>query len=80
MRSSISIHENAPDMLLDTIAVMGANLGAYELKEADVVIRPDINGLASANFQQRNEAIMRGEQAGFAAIPKIKEKIAARSH
>lgn len=73
-------NQGSVDMLLDTIAIMGANLGAYELKEADIVIRPDINGLASANFQQRNEAIMRGEQAGFAAIPKIKEKIAARSH
>ena len=70
-------NQGSIDMLLDTIAIMGAALGGYELKEADVVIRPDINGLASANFQQRNDAILRGEQAGFAAIPKIKDKIAA---
>lgn len=65
------------DVMLDTIAIMGNTIGAYELRDADIVIHPDTKGLAAANFQQRNEAILRGEQAGFAAIARIKEKIAA---
>jgi NTE family protein len=72
-------NQGSIDLLLDTMAIMGNTIGSYELREADVVIRPDIKGLPVTNFQQRHEAIMRGEQAGFAAIARIREKIAARS-
>jgi NTE family protein len=67
------------DLLLDTISIMGMTIGGFELRDADVVIRPDIKGLPAASFQLRHDAILRGEQAGFAAIPRIKELIAARS-
>jgi len=78
-RPSGKRNQGSIDLMLDTIAIMGTTIGAYELRDADIVIRPEINGLPVANFQQRNEAIMRGEQAGFAAVPRIREKIAARS-
>ncbi len=67
------------DLLLDTISIMSVTLGGFEMRDADVVIRPDVKGLPAASFQQRHDAILRGEQAGFAAIPRIKELIAARS-
>ncbi len=78
-RPSGKHNQGTMDVLLDTMSIMGTTLGSYELRDADVVIHPNIAGLPSANFQQRNEAILRGEQAGFAAIPLIREKIAARS-
>ncbi|MDP5238115.1 patatin-like phospholipase family protein [Uliginosibacterium sp. 31-16] len=78
-RPSGKRNQGSVDLMLDTIAIMGTTIGAFELRDADIVIHPDTNGLPAANFQQRHEAILRGEQAGFAAIPKIKEKIAARS-
>lgn len=65
------------DVLLDTISIMGVTIGKYELREADIVIRPHIKGLPSANFQQRHQAILEGEKAGFAAIAHIRQKIAA---
>ncbi len=65
------------DVLLDTIAIMGTTIGRYELKDADIVIRPQIQNLPAANFQQRNEAIIEGERAGFAAIAAIRERLAA---
>lgn len=65
------------DMLMDTIAIMGNTLATYELREADVVIRPDIAGLPRSSFELRHEAILRGERAGFAAIPRIREALAA---
>ncbi len=65
------------DVLLDTIAIMGNTIGRYELKEADVVIRPQIQALPVASFQGRNEAIIEGERAGFAAIAPIRDKITA---
>jgi NTE family protein len=65
------------DVMLDTIAIMGNTIGRYELKEADVVVRPQIQALPVANFQGRNEAILEGERAGFAAIASIRERLAA---
>ncbi|HSD39980.1 MAG TPA: patatin-like phospholipase family protein [Rhodocyclaceae bacterium] len=72
-------NQGSIDLLLDTIAVMGHNIGARDLADADVVIRPDLLGVAATNFQQRNEAILQGERVGFAAIPRIREKLAAAS-
>jgi len=72
-------NQGSIDLLLDTIAVMGHTIGAHDLADADVVIRPDLLGLAATNFQQRNEAILQGERVGFAAIPRIREKLAAAS-
>jgi NTE family protein len=67
------------DVLLDTISIMGVRIGQYELREADVVIRPRIKGLPSASFEQRHQAILEGEKAGFAAIATIRQKISAWS-
>jgi NTE family protein len=65
------------DVLLDTIAIMGNTIADYELRDADIVVRPKIQGLPVANFQQRHEAILEGERAGFGAIAKIRERLVA---
>ena len=65
------------DLLLDTIAIMGGALGKSELAAADVVIRPELRGLPAASFQQRHEAILEGEKAGFAALARVREAMAA---
>jgi len=65
------------DLLLDTISIMGGALGKTELAAADVVIRPELRGLPATNFQQRHEAILEGEKAGFAAITRVRDAIAA---
>ncbi|WP_374603454.1 patatin-like phospholipase family protein [Niveibacterium sp.] len=65
------------DVLLDTIAIMGNRIADYELRDADVVVNPNIKGLPAANFQQRHEAILEGERAGFGAITRIRERLAA---
>jgi NTE family protein len=66
------------DQLLDTISIMGAALGKMELGAANVVIRPELRGVAATNFQQRNEAILEGERAAQAALPRIRELLASR--
>lgn len=65
------------DVLLDTIAIMGNRIADYELRDADVVVNPNIKGLPAANFQQRHEAILEGERAGFGAITRIRERLTA---
>ncbi|MFT3734328.1 MAG: patatin-like phospholipase family protein [Rhodocyclaceae bacterium] len=68
-------NQGSVNMLLDTMAIMGHTIGETELLGADVIIRPDIRGLPAANFQQRQEAILQGERAALAALPRIREKL-----
>ncbi len=59
-----------------SITIMGQKLGALELARADVVIRPSVNEIGPADFEQRNNAIMEGERAALAAMPQIRAKVA----
>jgi NTE family protein len=63
------------DVLLQTFTIMGNQLGANELREADVVIRPSIPSVGSADFKARHEAILEGEKAALAALPAIRAKL-----
>ena len=60
-----------------SIKFMGGKLGALELARADIVIRPKVNDIGPADFEQKNRAILEGERAAQAALPQIKAKIAA---
>ena len=60
-----------------SIRIMGTRLAAQELARADVVIRPQVNDIGAADFAQKNRAILEGERAAQAALPQIKEKLAA---
>ncbi|MGV3654915.1 MAG: patatin-like phospholipase family protein [Noviherbaspirillum sp.] len=63
------------DMLLQTFAIMGQSLNQHELKEADIVIRPQLNSMKGSDFASRNLAILAGEQAATAALPQILQKL-----
>jgi NTE family protein len=65
------------DIVLQSFAIMGKQLAGNELADADIVIRPETGAMRSTDFNNRNLAIMEGEKAALAAIPSIKEKIAA---
>ncbi|TAK69856.1 MAG: patatin-like phospholipase family protein [Betaproteobacteria bacterium] len=64
------------DVLLQTFAIMGQSIVRYELRDADVVIRPQISGLKATDFQDRHMAVIEGEKAVAAALPEIKAKLA----
>ena len=70
----------APGDLLGTvgqsIAIMGQKLGQAELSRADVVIRPEVLDIGAADFSQRSNAIMEGEKAALAAMPRIRARVA----
>lgn len=70
----------APGSLLgnvnQSIAIMGRKLGAQELARADIVIRPDVDEIGPAGFEQRNDAILEGEKAAMAALPQIRAALA----
>ncbi len=60
-----------------SIKIMGQKLGAQELARADIVIRPQVNDIGAADFEQKNRAIMEGERAAQAMLPQIRAKLAA---
>ncbi len=62
-------------LLLQTFAIMGKSINRYELKEADVVIRPPLIGVSSADFTSRVRAIRSGRETALALLPEIKAKL-----
>lgn len=63
------------DVLLQTFAIMGQSINSYELKDADIVIRPELGAMKGNDFAARNTAILAGEQAAMAQMAIIKKKL-----
>ena len=64
-------------MLLQTFAIMGRSINRFELKEADVVMRPTLAGVSGADFTARAKAIQSGREAALAAVPQLRQRLAA---
>jgi NTE family protein len=67
--------EGAVDMILQTTSIMGRSINQYALKQADVVVRPALDGVRGSDFSQKQQAIAAGRQAMLAALPKLKEAL-----
>ena len=63
-------------ILLQTFAIMGKSINQYELAGADLVVRPSLVGLKSADFSARQRAIDAGRAAMLAALPALKARLA----
>jgi NTE family protein len=66
-------------MLMQTFSIMGRSINTFELREADVVIRPRLDGVGSADFTARRRAIQAGRDAAQAVLPLIKQRIAEKT-
>ena len=64
-------------MLLQTFAIMGRSINQFELRDADVVLRPLLAGVSSADFTARKRAIQAGRDAALAVLPALRARIAA---
>jgi NTE family protein len=77
---SSKVDGKAPGSLLgnvnQSITIMGQKLGQQEMARADIVIRPKVNDIGPADFEQRNNAILEGERAAMAVMPQIRAKLA----
>ncbi|MBV8502454.1 MAG: patatin-like phospholipase family protein [Paucibacter sp.] len=70
---------DALHMLLQTVAIMGRSINSFELRDADVVIRPLLDGVGSADFGARLKSIAAGREAALAALPQIRQRIAGKT-
>jgi len=59
------------DVLAQTIAIMGKESSQAEMREADVVIRPDVSEVGTIDFAARKLAIDMGEKAAQENLPRI---------
>jgi len=66
------------ELLLQTFAIMGQSINRHELAEADLVVRPVLNGMSGADFSSRERAIEAGRQAMRAALPRLTALLAMR--
>ncbi len=64
------------ETIMKSIQIMYNIMSQIPISQADVVIRPNVGIVGSADFSHRNEAIMEGEKAALAAMPRINELLA----
>ncbi|MBT9508461.1 patatin-like phospholipase family protein [Rhodoferax sp.] len=66
-------------ILLQTFAIMGKSINSFELREADIVVRPALAGVASSDFAARRRAIEAGRVAMQNLLPQLRAALAAKS-
>ena len=66
-------------ILLQTFAIMGRSINVLELRDADIVIRPSLQGVASADFGARLKAVASGREAALKVLPDLRARITALS-
>ena len=67
-------------MLLQTFAIMGRSINTFELREADVVMRPKLAGVSGADFSARKRSIQAGREVATTMLADLKARIAAKTH
>jgi len=63
-------------LLLQTTAIMGQSINRHELTGADIVLRPSLMGVGSADFTSRQRSIEAGRAAMQTALPRLKAELA----
>ena len=73
------INTDVPDGIIDTmrksLSIMYARIAEYQIKNADIVIRPNMKNIGSTDMDKFNEAIFEGEKAASAKMPEIQKII-----
>lgn len=63
-------------VLLQTFAIMGKTINGFELRDADIVVRPALAGVRSADFTARRRSIEAGRMAMLSALPALRVRLA----
>ncbi|HIJ59716.1 MAG TPA: patatin-like phospholipase family protein [Nitrospirae bacterium] len=70
---------NQPDGIVETILksidIMYSRIAKNELLSADIIIKPKVSHIGSADFTKRHEAILEGEKATQESLQQIKKHI-----
>ncbi len=66
-------------ILLQTFAIMGKSINHFELRDADLVVRPALVGVKSADFAAKRRAIEAGRLAMQQLVPQLKTAIEGKT-
>jgi NTE family protein len=66
-------------MLLQTFAIMGRSINHFELRDADVVVRPLLPGVSGTDFSARKQSIQAGRDAMLALLPLLRAKLTEKA-
>jgi NTE family protein len=66
-------------ILLQTFTIMGKSINVLELRDAEIVVRPALSGMSSADFGARRRAIQAGRVAMSQLLPQLMAAIEAGS-
>lgn len=66
-------------VMLQTFTIMGQSINRWELKEAHVLVRPQLAGVGSAAFAERQKSMAAGKAAMQAALPVLRAQMERRA-
>ena len=67
---------NIFDVLAKVLDIMGNKLDAYQIRDADLIIRPELGTIGTLEFQFARECIESGRRAAEVILPQIEQRIA----
>jgi NTE family protein len=67
-------------IVLQTFAIMGKSINSWELRDADIVVRPSLAGMGSGDFTGKRRAIDAGRAAMQALLPQLRAALEAKAH
>jgi NTE family protein len=71
--------ESQLQILLQTFAIMGKSINSFELKDAELVVRPELVGVKSGDFSAKRRSMDAGKLAMQKAIAQLKALIDAKT-
>lgn len=66
-------------ILLQTFAIMGKSINTWELKDADIVVRPALAGMGSGDFAGKLRAIDAGRAAMRSLLPQVRAALEGKA-
>lgn len=73
------LNKTVPDGIMESmkksIDIMYQSIAEYQIKHADIVIRPNMKNIGSTDMEKFNEAILEGEKAATLKIPELQKVI-----
>ena len=74
-----AVPTNPVAVAYQSVMIMSAEIGRLRAREADVVVTPEVGGIAYDDFTQRKQLIAAGEEAARKALPAIRAALAAKT-
>jgi NTE family protein len=70
------VPQGTMETMTKSIDIMYSKIAAFQVKKADIVIRPNVKNIGSTELEKRHEAILEGEKAAMEALPAIQQLVA----